>query len=154
KILASGSDEGEIGLWEMPSGRPIRKLSGHAWQTNALAFSRDGKQLASAGNDKSARVWQVITGKQLLRLRHDDNVVAVAYSPDGKTLATASEDKTIRFWNPSTGQQIRKITTRDDKFAALAFAPNGRMLASGSWDVPTICLWQVAGGNKPRRIPS
>jgi WD40 repeat protein len=153
KILASGSDEGEIGLWAMPGGRPIHRLSGHAWQTNALAFSPGGKQLASVGNDKSARVWHVLTGKQLLRLRHDGHVVAVAYSPDGKTLATASEDKTIRFWNPATGKQIRKITTRDEKFAALAFAPNGRVLASGSWEVPTICLWEVARGDKPRRVP-
>jgi WD40 repeat protein len=153
KVLASGSDDGEIGLWEMPTGRPVRRLSGHAWQTNALAFSPDGKQLASAGNDKSARVWHVVTGKQLLRLRHDGDVVAVAYSPDGKTLATASEDRTIGFWDPATGKQIRKITTRDEKFTALAFAPGGRVLASGSWDVPTICLWEVAKGNEPRRIP-
>jgi WD40 repeat protein len=153
KLLASGSDDGDIGLWEVPTGRPVHQLSGHAWITNALAFSPDGKQLASAGNDKSARVWHMATGKQLLRLRHDGYVVAVAYSPDGKPLATASEDRTIRFWDPARGKQIRKITTRDQKFTALAFAPGGRVLASGSWDVATICLWEVAGGNKPRRIP-
>jgi WD40 repeat protein len=153
QLLASGSDEGEIGLWEMPTGRQVHRLPGHAWSTNALAFSPDGKQMASAGNNRSARVWDVITGKELLRLKHDGNVVAVAYSPDRKTLATASEDQTIRFWNAATGKQTGKITTKGEKLTALAFAPDGRVLASGSWDVPTICLWELAKGNEPRRVP-
>jgi WD40 repeat protein len=153
KILASGCDDGDIGLWEMPSGRQVHRLSGHAWKTNALAFSPDGKQLASAGNDKSARVWDLISGKERLRLKHDGHVVAVAYAPDGKTLATASEDKTIRFWDPATGKQTRKITTKEERFTALAFAPDGRVLASGSWDVPTISLWEIAKGNEARRVP-
>jgi WD40 repeat protein len=153
KLLASGSDEGEIGLWEMPTGRPVHLLSGHAWSTNALAFSPDGKRLASGGNDRSARVWDVVTGKELFRLRHDGDVVAVTYAPDGKTLATASEDQTIRFWDAATGKPTDKIAVKGEKLAALAFAPDGRVLASGSWDEPTVCLWDLARGNKPRRLP-
>ena len=77
--------------------RRPRVLKGHTKSINTLAFSPDGKRLASASGDKTARVWDVNTGENTLTLRgHTESVRGAAWSPDGGRLATASNDKTAR----------------------------------------------------------
>ena len=70
----------------------------HEASVNSVAFSPDGKYLATGSDDKTAGVWEVTTGKQIARMSHKSPVCSVAFSPDGKYVATASEDKTARFW--------------------------------------------------------
>jgi WD40 repeat protein len=81
------------------SGREVTHVS-HEDNVNTIAFSPDGKYLATASRDKTARVWDLSTGSEVGRITHEDNVVAVAFSPDGKYLATASNDKTaqVQLW--------------------------------------------------------
>jgi WD40 repeat protein len=153
KVLASGSDDGEIGLWEVPTGKEIRRLQAHTWQVSSLAFSPDCKRLASGSRDRTVRVWDVGTGRELHRLRHAGEVNAVAYSPDGKTLASASEDGTIRIWDAASGKHVRQLTAKGEKFRTLALSPQGPSLAAGSWDQPSLSLWQLDRGDKPRRLP-
>ena len=74
-------------------------------------FSPDGKTLASASSDKTIKLWNVGTGKQITSLTgHQGWVISAAFSPDGKTLASASSDSTIKLWNVGTGKQLAKLT--------------------------------------------
>jgi len=75
----------------------------------SVSYSPDGKTLASGSYDKTVKLWDAATGKELATLKgHSGPVQSVAFSPDGKTLATASDDKTIKLWDLATGKQEDK----------------------------------------------
>jgi len=120
----------------------------HGRHVSALAMSPDGKTLASAGFDKSIRLWQMPTGKEIRAFAaHEDYIPVLAFSPDGNTLASASFDKTIRLWDPGTGKEVCVIRGHEAEATAVAFAPDGAILASASKD-KTIRLWQTATGKE------
>jgi WD40 repeat protein len=146
KILASGSRDDTIKLWDVATGREIRTLQGHTGDVNSVAFSPDGKVLASGSWDKTIKLWDVATGTLLRTLKgHTDYVRSVAFSPDGKVLASGSFDNTIKLWDVATGREIRTLSGHTLDVASVAFSPDGRILASGSVDT-TIKLWDVATG--------
>jgi WD40 repeat protein len=109
-----------------------------------LAYSPDGTRLATASYDFTARVWDVASGKELLRLSHDKEVVDVAFSPDGTRLATASADYNARIWDAVTGELLLTLP-HDDEVLDVAFSPDGKQLASGSVDA-TARIWDAASG--------
>ncbi len=129
-------------------GGQIHTLQGHSNSVNSLAFSPDGKTLASGTGDKTIKLWDVGMGREIYTLQgHSDSVHSVAFSPDGKILASGSHDKTIKLWNVITGGQIRTIEAHRNSVCSVAFSPDGKILASGSGD-KTIKLWDVTTGRK------
>jgi roadblock/LC7 domain-containing protein len=111
-----------------------------------VAFSRDGKTIATASDDKTARLWSSATGQPLgPPLQHQDAVIAVAFSRDGKTIATASKDKTARLWSAATGQPLGPPLQHQSSVGAVAFSPDGKTIATASWD-KTARLWSAATG--------
>jgi len=118
-------------------------LQGHAKAVLSVAFSPDGKTLASASLDKTIKLWEVAAGKEQATLHgHSDWVVSVAFSPDGRTLASASDDHTVKLWDTVTGKERATLRAA---VMSVAFSPDGKTLASAGRD-RTITLWEVATG--------
>lgn len=135
--------------------KPLRTLNGHRFEVYSVAFSPDGKALASAGGDLSSDLkpgeiylWDVGTGKLLRPLDgHTGGVWSVAFSPDGKTMASASADKTVKFWDTATGKVILTLEGHTEWVRSVAFSPDGKTLASASNDM-TVKVWEVAAGRE------
>jgi WD40 repeat protein len=158
RTLASASDDNTVRLWDPhtheqlgtaiegppnAASDPERPLLPHGFES--VAFSRDGRALASGSVDETVRLWSVRTHKQLgSPLRgHTRSVTSVAFSPSGRMLASASTDKTLRLWNLRTHKQLgAPLTGHTRAVRSVTFSPNGRTLASASSD-KTVRLWSV-----------
>jgi serine/threonine protein kinase len=134
-------------LLDTESGpRNTATLTGYTKAVNSVAFSPDGKTLATGSSDSTARLWDVATGRTTATLTGNINsgVSSVAFSPDGKTLATGSDDSTVLLWDVATGRTTTTLT-HTHWVTSVAFSPDGKTLATGSYD-KTARLWDVAAG--------
>jgi len=99
QILATGSDDNTIKLWEVNTGQLICTLVGHSWSVVAVAFTADGETLLSASCDKTVKLWRLSTAEEIVTLSgHVDSVSAVAVSKVTQLIASGSRDKTIKLW--------------------------------------------------------
>jgi WD40 repeat protein len=156
QLLASGSDDQTIRLWNAHDGTCLTVLQGHTGGVTSVSFSPNGQLLASASDNSSIRLWSIDHGTCLRTLHgHTRWVWAVAFSPDGQTLASGSDDRTIRLWEVETGtcrktlQGNTDVRGSEDASArwvtSLSFSPNGQTLASGG-EGASVRLWSVQDG--------
>ncbi len=160
-LLATGSMEQHLWLWDVQSGAALHALHGHTNWVRNLAFRPDGRVLASTSNDSTVRLWQLEAIRQKptfdvagdedvcqMLPGYDHNAYRVLYSPDGHLLAIAGHRSAIRLWAPNApnGPTLhRTLLGHSDPILGLAFHTSGKMLASSSMD-QTVRLWDVASG--------
>ena len=122
-------------------------LTGHANYVLRVAFSPDGKALATGSVDSTIKLWEVTTAKETMTLKgHSGSVNALAFSPDCRFLASAGDDKLVHLWNPKTGQEQSQMK-HPQKIDCLAFLPDGRTLATGTSEFlhgGELRLWDIA----------
>ncbi len=146
-MLASGSNDGSIKLWDVESGA----LLWAGWHTKGimrLAFSPDGRLLASGAVDATVRLWEASLGTPLEELLHPSAVGSLAWSPDGHLLASGDVAGMIRLWEIPLGGRTSCVQTLAGHrmwVPRLVFSPDGSRLASASWD-NTVKLWELASG--------
>lgn len=163
-FLATGGIDKRVKLWHVETQQCFQTLSGHIGGIVSLAFSPDETLLASGGGDnweqqthadgttlsysagdspvdKTVKVWEVATGKNIATLENPWRVSGIAFSPDGKHLATGTS-KSVTLWDTKTWQPIATLDTVD--FESLAFSPDGsRLIIGGTWPEQRIQIWDV-----------
>lgn len=141
-ILASGSSDNTIKLWNLDKSEVIQTLKGHSDYVWAVALSPDGKILASGSRDKTIRLWDIETGKQLATLGEASvPVTSLAISSDGKILASGHSN-TIKLWDLSTQKLITTLPGHNSVVNSIAITPDSQTLVSGSWD-KTVKIWNL-----------
>ncbi len=148
EILASGSGDNKIKLWDWKTGTELKTLAGHQNGITRVVFSPDGTLLASASQDNTIKLWNWQEGREIKSLvGHRDGVLDLAFSPHNPWLASGSQDKTIKIWNLIDGKVIYTLKGHNARVLAVAFSPDGKILASGSYD-NTIKLWSLEDGSE------
>jgi WD40 repeat protein len=149
--VASGlaGKAGEIRMYRLPPdglprAQPEHVIAAHGDVIYDLAFSPDGRLLASCGYDRLIQLWETATGKGLHSLKdHSDAVYSVAFSPDGKLLASGAADRAVKVWDVATGKRILTLGEATDWVYAVAWSHQGRHLAAGGVD-KSIRVWEVS----------
>jgi WD40 repeat protein/serine/threonine protein kinase/predicted Zn-dependent protease len=132
QLLATLGVNNTIELYNLDTEKPPVVLGRHRYPIRALCFSSDGRSLASASLDRTAKIWSVAGGEPLTLLGHTARVNAVAFSPEGDFVATGSDDRTIRLWDARTGQSFLTLEAAGgEPVLSVGFSSDGHLGVAG-----------------------
>jgi WD40 repeat protein/serine/threonine protein kinase len=143
----------EVQVWDVHTGQLIRGLPGHMGGLRCVAFSPDGRRIATAGLDQTIKIWDARTGDEVLTLRgHTDLVTCLAFSADSHQLASASVDRTVRIWDatpePEQQSEYRTLIGHTGAVTDLAFHPTDECTLVSAGTDGTVRMWDARGGMK------
>ena len=163
-VLASGSNDGYINIWDVRTGELLQTLEGHKDNVHSVAFAPDSDMLASASWDSTVKIWDARRGDLLNTLEgHLGAVHSVAFAPDGATLASGGMFNTIKIWGVRNGKLKRVLKGRNDYFLwdrllhklgflspygahSVSLAPDGNTLVAGGYNSYSAEIWDVNSG--------
>jgi WD40 repeat protein/S1-C subfamily serine protease len=151
-VLIGGSD-GTIQYWDWWVGghgmmREVRRLRGHTGGVTRVVFSPNLRRALSGSLDKTVRLWELETGRQLAMLSgHTQSVTGVAFLPDGRRALSCSEDGTIRLWDLESGQAVLEFGPRAGPIRGVAVSPEGRTAVSAGED-GIVRVWDLENGRE------
>jgi WD40 repeat protein len=156
-----GDDQAAIRLFDNRTNQPLHYLYGRSLNVFSLAFSPDGRLLASGGWLGLLKVWNLETGDVRTFTGLKSKIDSVAFSPDGKVLAAGSQEKVIKLWDVAAGTELHTLTGHTDGVQSIAFSPDGRLLASSCAPLDyfssqtkdtSIKLWDLTTGREVRSL--
>ncbi len=139
----AASKKQTVMIWDAQSGQKLKALVGHDNSVYDVAYSPDGKLIASASWDGSVKIWDAIKGAELKTLEgHSQSIQAAVFSPNGQRLATGSWDNTVKIWDIDTGRELLTLKDHTARVTDVAFSPDGRQLAASARD-ETVVIWNT-----------
>jgi WD40 repeat protein len=156
-LYGEEANSGALKVWNAATGKELLHVVQGSSKFRCVAFSPDGRWLATGCSDQTVRVWEATTGKLRETLRgHNNEVIDVAFSPDGSRLASASGDHYVKLWDVATGQEVLTLRGHHDFVWSVAFSPDGWRIASGGddrlvkvWDATPLASPSPARAGRP-----
>jgi WD40 repeat protein len=153
--IVAGADDGTLVAWNFEDEwweEYPRTFQGHKASISGLAVTPDGRLLISASKDKTLRVWNAETGRELRNLMgHSAKFQAVAITPDGQFVVSGADDRTVGIWTLRTGEELRTLQGHTESVNAVAITPDGTKVVSGASDL-TLKLWDLESGRELRTL--
>jgi len=140
----------QVLIWDLVTGKLLFKLAGHTGFVHSAQFSPDGMRLATISEDETARIWDLKTRSELLKVlvgkSENANTMTVAFSPDGERLALTDKENTVTVWNAASGDELLTLKGHTAPITGIAFDPVGTRLATASDDGARV--WEAATGKE------
>jgi hypothetical protein len=147
QVLSGGIQDPVVRLWDFEKGNVLRQFAGHKDEIQGLAFSLDGKTIASASSDQTMKTWSAANGNLLHTHLHKDWARGVFFMPDKKTIITASDDFFIRIWDLANGNVVKQMTGHRNFINGFAITKDATRAVTGS-DDKTVRVWDLVNGKE------